>query len=331
MDNVKKSSLFKWKFLIVLTLGLFCSCIHEYPNDSPDNPSAAHVDIQLTIDLDWKYFIEEIGFSTKARNSANYQLIVEVTKDSELKGREEVFFSAEEFANGTLRHTLPFTLKPAAYSIAAWVNAVDDHGKNHFYETSSLSNVEQLSLPVKWDETMICGYAADILDLREYRGQTNVDVVKKMTVTHCGGRFELVATDINDFLGAQKNALLQGESYTMTLSFSPESPFGFNLFSGGVLRNGNLSERTGELSLPFGLYDELTIASGFIFCKADEDVELTLSVHNSARQLIVKTPPFRLPIKNGYVTRAKGNFLSNEFRNSIDINNIWEGEITIEL
>ena len=46
---------------------------------------------------------------------------------------------------------------------------------------------------------------------------------------------------------------------------------------------------------------------------------------------VVKTPEFSFKVKRGMISIVTGEFLSEMFLNHIRVDNVWEGEITIDI
>ena len=85
------------------------------------------------------------------------------------------------------------------------------------------------------------------------------------------------------------------------------------------------------MRLPFAEYDELKIAEGFLFCDNDSETSIQLSVLNSALVTVSRTEYFTFPIKRGYITTVRGDFLTHSLNGIFTVDHIWGGEIIIEI
>ena len=106
---------------------------------------------------------------------------------------------------------------------------------------------------------------------------------------------------------------------------------GFDAFNMLPIRNEEERSETIKLNLPFGIYDELVLADGYLFTLDEENVTMRLTVHNSARMIVVRTPLFRFSLKRGTITYVRGEFLSDTFNNNLTVDNVWAGEIIIDV
>ena len=320
------------KYIFIILLAFGCgSCIHEYPTGAGSDPSAIDLGIELTIDLKWGESITQPFFPTKGRNESDMRVVIEISRNGEIVGRDMFFLSDEEYANGYTRRRLPFTLHALSYEVAVWCDRVDSSSKTEHFDVSDLSSIKNNSIS-GWSSEDACGYAMDTFDLREYRGKWDVKLIKEMTLSHAGARFRLITTDIRKFVEEQLWEIEKGETYTVTINFENDTADSFNAFTGAAIRNYSYPAAiTVPLKPTYDIYGELEIAEGFVFCDSDDMLSMNVTVHNSARMPVVKSPEFRFEVHRGMISIVSGEFLSEIFSGNIKINNIWEGEITVDL
>ena len=315
--------------LIIMTF--FSGCIHEYPKGEVIIPDDIEFGIELDLDLEWKQYATQLDLKSRASYDSPHRIIIEVEKGSDVLGRDIIYLSDEDFSEGTVTHKLSFNLKPTEYKIGIWYDYCREWEEETYYNAADLSNVSQIQNVIKWDTKMHCGYASEYIDLRKYNGQPNVRLLKKMELKHPGARFELVATDVTDFLAYQDPLIQLGETYTITLEFSQIVPATFNVFEGYAIEGADRSLTDGPLTIPFGRYEQLSIASGFIFCDEEMTIEMRIAVHNSARVPIIQSQWFDFKIRPGTLTRVFAQFLSERVESTFIIDNIWAGEIFIDI
>ena len=335
MKRGKLFSLFLTFFAILLQ-----GCIHEYPKPMKgsggkgEDPTQLSAIIEVSYDLTWENLIHNIEFSTytRARNDRPHRFVIEVLQDGEVICQDFEYLSPGEFSLGKLSHKITANLEPAKYQVAIWYDLQDDEGEFPF-STESLKEVKLTNFSTQDALAMQCAFASEILDLSDVDyGVKEINVTKELQLDHPGARFEIVAKDIRQFIDDHHTAMIQGDNYTVHLSFTSGTAIGFNLHSNslhyGIDKNLELS---GIMRLPFADYDELKIAEGFLFCNEDQNVTLKLAIKNSALITISETDYFSFPIKPGYITTVYGDFLSNSIEGIFSIDNIWEGEIVIEI
>lgn len=329
----------KFYLITLIAIMSFISqgCIHDYPHGEGEDPTMVELGVELVLNLEWKQFAEEAHVETRARGSKNHRITIEILRKGEPVGCDEIYLSDEEFKEGTLFYPLSFKLHALEYNLAVWydrTDPLDEEGNElmqSLYEFENLSEIKHSILPLEWSTSHICGYANASLDLSPYRGKWGARVIKPLQLMHGGARFELITSDFQEFIQSQRSSLLQGETYTLTMTLSSPATEGFNAHTGTAISFGNEKISSRTLFLPMTDSSSVTIASGFILSSQEEDVTITLTVHNSAKALIIKTPPLTFPVKRGYLTRVSGEFLTSFFNSWISIDNIWAGEIEIEL
>ena len=318
--------------LSFLTVVLLQGCINEYPSpergNSPDkgqDPTAINANIEVSFDLNWENLLYDTAIRTKsrARNQHPHRFVIEVLKDGEAVCHDLNYLTSEEFSLGRLNHKLSIALKATNYQIAVWYDLQDDDG-NYAFNTENLKEVGMLNLSTTDAEALQCAFGADNLDLTEYTdANEEIEIKKELQLNHAGARFEIVTTDINKFIETYRASLIQGDYFTAYLLFTDNTPTIFNLHS-NEFSNKELLTLSGKMRFPFEEYEELKIAEGFVFCKDESEATLKLEVKNSALLPICRTEYFSFPIKRGYITTVKGDFLSSPVDGLFSINTIWD-------
>ena len=323
-------------FLAFAAAALMQSCIHEYPvmtssSGIGERPGEVVGYIELSYDLSWEEMIHTIYFSTKAASGKTHRFVVEVEKDGVEILHDVVLIDDNEFATGKLRRKLSQPLKAERYEIAAWYDRIDEND-NAFFNADNLRKIRITNTSTVESRAFDCGYCSDELDLRSFGNEKKtVETVKTMELQLSCGRFELVATDVQQFITEQKEALNQDDKFTVFIEFPDEAKDVFNAFSGSCSRSGDNYSLSGRMRLPFADYDELSIAQGLVFCKGEENIRIKLSVKNSALSTVSQTEIFSIPVRTGFNTIVKGEFLVNPLDGFFNINHIWEDEIYYEI
>ena len=325
-------------YLLIGAVALMLQCcIHDYPRPVSGFSSKPGVDpttvdayLQVSYDLTWENILHRIGYSTKAQNANMYRFVVEVLEKDSVVCHDVMRMSGEEFSLGELRHRISTPLGNKLYQIAVWFENQSDDG-SYFFNTDRLSEVVHLDNSTTTASTIQCGYAVDYLDLREVSTKEE-SVIKELEMNHVGAKFEIVATDIQEFIKSKRDALLQGEEYRLKLTMSWPMSQCFSLYGNNyVIRDGSNLDFSGPLRLPYADYDELKIAEVFIFCRNEDNANVSLSVTDSSLSTVVKTSEFTIPIKRGFITTVKGDFLMNNVGSVLGVDNVWDEEILIEI
>lgn len=306
-------------------------CIHEYPVDGGVDPSAIELGVELTLNLTWDQEETQALFGTRARGETAIRLVTEVSFNGERIGRDVTYLSEDEVSDGIIRRKLPFALHALNYDIAVWCDAFDASESTTLCDVTDLMQIRLHQNDINLTEPVICGYASDNLDLRRYKGQWDIKLLKEMTLTNAAARFKLITTDMRKFVEEELHAIENGETYTVTFNFNNDTPDAFNAYTGAAVRNYGTVSLTGALKPSYTIFGDQDLGGGIVFCDAKDNVTMFVTVHNSARMLVVKSPEFKFKVKRGMISVVTGEFLSEKFSSNLKIDNVWEGEIVIEV
>lgn len=324
-----------FSIIIFLTglLALFLqSCIHEYPYPVvAENPHEAETQIEISFNLYWQRLLHVIEFDTRDREEqGSHKFVIEILKDGEPFSRDIKYLNDHEFSLGTLVYdvTLPWGL--FNYDIAVWYEKVID-GESQYFNLENFSEISFSTSPPLHLESPQCAYASGKLVMPATNPGPGEKLTKKIDLSIAGSRFEIVATDVQKFIADQHASLAQGDTFSLNLHLHNNSSYSFDIYRGKVkyLNEGLILK--GDLFFPFSSDEEMTIARGFLFCEEEDEITMSLSVYNSARILVTQTKEFTFPVRQGYITTLRGDFLTNYLDGIFSINNIWEGEIMIEI
>ena len=331
---MRKGLIYKLFFIVIFTFFLQ-GCIYENPQASKgpqsggDGGSYVSTQIEVSYNISWQNLLQEVQFnqSSRARETTGHRFIVEVSRYGERVCRDEIYLSENEFATGVFSHRLSSNLQHRDYDISVWYDKDADDG-NRFFDTTDLSEVKLTNLSTTGLESLSCAYASDHLDLSDYEDEI---LVKEIEMALPGAKFEIVTTDAEQFIAAQKESLNQGDTFTACLDIIDGGSTVFNVYDGVVVYSNNYLQTEGRMRLPFVELDELKIAEGFLFCETEDVAHVRLTVNNSALVPVARTETFSFPVKRGYVTKVVGEFLTTPIDGVFSIDHIWEGEITMEI
>lgn len=324
---------------IILTLCLvwwsMSGCIHSYPDGEGVDPTLLQVGVELSVDIDW----QPIGASlTKASGvSADHRLLIEFSRNGKLHGRCEHRIPADEYAEGKIRLIMPFDFNAVEYTVTAWLDCVDNsptfESNSCFYNASSLSEIKRADNHISWAEEAECAFASTSINLEEYRDRWNAKVVVPLSLYSPIARFEFVATDFDKFYDYVSDKVNRGETYSVCLAFECMIATAFN----AKKDEASIYLTSPEYNFPFPIPDtpasfdgKIISASAFVSDKP-QTLKAKVLIFNSARMIISKSPSMEFPIERGKLTTVTGDMISDFYTGSFDINNIWDGEIIIEL
>ena len=330
-------SFFSYIFFI---MGLMMqSCIHEYPyivnngsHEKGENPTQVTAYIEVTYDLSWQSILHVVDFSTstRARTDRPHHFVIEILEGQNVICHDEEYLSDNDFANGILHHKLSVALEASDYKISAWYDHQDEEG-NYYFDSRELKSVEMTNFSTIDAELMTCAYATDYLDLSDISTEETWEVTGQLEMTHPGARFEIVATDVQQFITNNKEALNQGDSFTVHISINSGANKTCNIYNSQEFVETESLELSGRMRLPFAEYDRLKIAEAFFFCNSEDQISARLWVTNSSLVTVAQTEEFYFPVKRGYITVVTGDFLTNGIQGLFSINSVWDGEIIFEI
>lgn len=322
----------------IVAMLILQGCIHEYPlaikgnyPEKGEDPTTVSAQINVSYNLTWENLLHYIDFSTRApRGERPHRFVIEILDDGEQIYHEEDYLTPEQFSVGTLIHKISIPLKPKEYQLAVWYDCQTESGDYHF-DTQDLKNVSLTDFSTREVENKKCAYASDKLDLKGFAERGEANLLKELELGHAGSRFEIIATDIQQFITNQRDALFQGDTFTSNLSFLSGVGTSFNLHSSVPYLSKENVVYSGWMRLPFDDYDELVIAEGFLFSREEDEVRVKLKVTNNALLPVCETEEFSFPVKRGYITSVRGDFLTNPIDGVFSVDHIWEGEIIQEI
>ncbi len=310
---------------------ILCGCIHDHPGPDAHDPTLVNVAIEVTPPPEW----EEKSLNVKTREDSHesqHRIIAEVMRNGKKEWRHEQIISGEEYSSGPIIIRLPFSLHAVEYTLSVWSDILHPESAPA-YDAELLNHVTPSEPIPFWESRNDCSFFSNYIDLRKYRNQWDSKVVVPTALSRPIARFEIVATDLQEFLDYTEFERQHGETYTVTLSGHSriESVFDATSSSGATSFFISMPDKTIPLSLYGHPPDEILLHSCALFPEEEASIDATITVYNSARLIMAKSEEFTIPLERGKVTRVKGNFLTNFYKNSINVDNIWNGEILIEI
>lgn len=318
---------------IALMLVLTCGCIHTYPK--PDNltdPTEISVALLLDFSDDWEKVSAAV--SDKGRASNLLQRIYVSLKDK--NGSATAFTTTvvpEEISDGRCRIALPAKLKADKYTIAIWMDYLNPQTMSPLaYDISNPSLIREILPRGEETDARICFTATDEFDLTHLSGKWDASEEVSLSLSSPMARIRLVATDYDEFLSHTADARSHGEHYYVSISYDSEIAGGYSLTEGSAMDPVAGCGFTIDLPIITMPGIEMCIASDWLFNPPGRyPYSLTVSVFNSAKALVSRTSGINFEAERGKITTLTGKLLTNFISGGITVDNIWEGEIIIEI
>lgn len=333
---------------LVLTIVL-ASCVHDYPSMTEDgeegiDPTLVEVNTEVTLDLELvplEIITQKNARSgtTKARagKQTDYRrrFIIEAWREGKPTARQVTVMDTAEEENGDGKISLPIRLKLHAldYTLAVWTDYVAaDTDTDLYYDTKDLQYVACRDPYTGSTDYRDCLYGTAALDLRNYRDEWNAKVQVKVDMVRPLAKYELIATDVKDFLRKTKKQRTDGEAFTITFSYGFYLPTVFNVLSGKPADSRTGIAYTTPLTVPTDGQEECTIGTDFVFVNGEESfVKLSMEIRDGSGNVISRTTGLEVPYRRGHLTTVRARFLTNEMQGGVDINDEFDGNIDVDL
>lgn len=331
----------------VLTIVL-AGCIHDFPVTTPDGeegiaPTLVEVNTEVTLDLELvplEIITQKNARpeTTKSRvgEQTDYRrrFIIEAWHEGKPESRQvTVADDAEEDSDGKI--TLPIHLKLHAldYTLVVWTDYVAaGTDTDLYYDTKDLQYVACTAPYTGSTPYRDCLYGTTALDLRQYRDEWNAKVQIKVDMVRPLAKYELIATDVAEFLERTAQQRAQGESYTVTFSYSFYIPAVFDVLAGKPCGSWPEISFTLPLALPEEGETLHTVGTDFIFANGGEaSVLLTMEIRDSRGNRMSRVSGIDVPYRRGHLTTLKGAFLTSEMKGGVEIDTEWDGEVEIDM
>lgn len=321
----------------LLTAILLTGCIHTYPTPE-ESIDPTEVNVELTVEFaeEWSdihtSLTEDDSDATRAENWPR-RLYIEITGSNGTKEKVTRVVEPQEIAEGFYTFTLPFKLKAEDYTISAWSDYLEPETlKPLGYDILRPEVIRALLSHGEESQKRLCLTATDRLDLRHLAGKWETTEHTNLTLSPPVSRFRLVATDYEDFMAQTEQARRQGEKYYVTLTYDSDIPTAFSMSDNTAMDPTSGIEFTSPILLITIPGIEMSIASDWLFSPPGQCTHtVSISIFNSAKAVVSQTVGIRIPTERGKITTVSGKFLTNFITGGIQIDNIWAGEIIIEL
>lgn len=335
---------------IALVLATFLSgCVHDFPVTTPDgedgiDPTLVEVNTEATLDLELvplEIITQENARpgTTKSRvgEQTDYRrrFIIEAWHEGKPESRQVTVMDTAEEENGDAKITLPIHLKLHAldYTLAVWTDYVKAGTTNDlYYDTDNLQQVACTDPYTGSTPYRDCLYGTVALDLRPYRDEWNARVQLKVDMVRPLAKYELIATDVKDFLRKTKKLRAGDAAFTITFSYGFYLPTVFNVLTGKPADSRTGIAYTTPLTVPDDGTEECTIGSDFVFVNGAESfVSLSMEIRDGGGNIVGRTTGLEVPYRRGHLTTVRARFLTNEMQGGVDIDPDFDGDIDVDL
>ena len=308
-------------------------CVHDYPTMTDDgeegvDPTLVQVNTEVTLDLELvplEIITDKArsGTTKAATDTYRRRFIIDAYHDGKVAQRQvTVLEEAEE--SGSDKITLPINLKLHAleYTLAVWTDYVAAGTEaDLYYNTEDLQQVSCTTPYTGNTPYRDCLYGTVLLDLRDYRNEWNAKVQVQVDMVRPLAQYEIIATDVKDFLAESQRQRETGTAHSVTFSYGFYFPLGFNVLTGKPQNSQMNVAFTAPLTVPDDGREEYTIGTDFIFVNGEESyVPLEIRIADSDGYVVSLTTGLNVPYQRGHLTTLRGRFLTSKVSPGVGIN-----------
>ncbi|WP_455607443.1 DUF6562 domain-containing protein [Bacteroides sp.] len=327
---------------LVLTIVL-AGCVHDYPSMTEDgeegiDPTLVEVNTEVTLDLELVPLQTVVNKArsgtTKAADGYRRRFIIEAWREGKPTARQvTVVDDAEKDGDGKISLPIHLRLHAVEYTLAVWTDYVKAGTTDDlYYDTDNLQQVACTDPYTGSTPYRDCLYGTAALDLRQYRDEWNARVQVSVDMVRPLAKYELIATDVKDFLRKTKKQRADDETFTITFSYGFYLPTVFNVLAGKPADSRTGIAYTTPLTVPTDGQEECAIGTDFVFVNGTESfVSLSMEIRDSGGNVISRTTGLKVPYRRGHLTTVRARFLTNEMQGGVDIDDDFDGNIDVDL
>lgn len=333
----------QYYLICMLLIATLSGCVHDYPTMTEDgeegvDPTLVQVNTEVTLDLELVplEIVTETARSGTTKAAADYRrrFIVEARREGKTEARQVTVL--DDVESGKDKLTLPINLKLHAveYTLVMWTDYVEaGTDADLYYNTENTENIA-CTEPYKGSTDLRdCLYGTAALDLRPYRDEWNAKVQVQIEMVRPLAKYEIIATDVKEFLEKTGRQRAQGEAYTVTFTYGFYFPLAFNALTGKPADSRMGVAFTTPLDVPTDGTETCTLGTDYIFVNGAESyVPLNIEIKDADGRTVSLTTGLDVPYRRGHLTTVRGPFLTSRFNPGVGIDPGFDDEdIDIDL
>lgn len=311
----------KYALNLAAVLMILTGCIHD-PACSP----LVNLEVKFAIDLDMQPYVTK-----NHAEGAMGRYIMEIFEHGSTVPLTRYVAANQTILHGENSISAIFTLPPAKYTVAAWVDYLDE--ADDFYDVTDLSAIKINDNYHGSNDLDNAFVGISEIDLTPHRNQTT-QVVKTIPMECPCAKIRIVAIDAEKFL---IRMLAKGETkatdlsaFTVRFTYPGFLPTSFNVFENNP---NDVSTGVAFTSQPVLLDDnDYLLGFDYIFVNGPESsVLLDVAVLDGNGDVVNSVSEISIPIARGKVTTIRGEFLTGSYKPGVTIDPGYAGEIEITL
>ena len=343
--------------LLALPLLMAACTLHEEPEltaggEMGVDPTEVNVEATLTLDLSIPEREAEGEDTSRVYVSADggflHRFVVEAYLNRQPVAREVVV----EPVTGRTRLSLPvdLTLHAREYQLVVWkdyVSAETPEEDLHWNTESLVPVIPNRATHTGNNEYKDVFVGTTSLDLTAYADRWGAEVEVNVALRRPMARYELIATDVADFLQRVADGEVGGERFTARIKYSGYLAAGYNALDGVPKHSLMYMQYNTSFSLPEEGTGELRMGFDYVFVSGDGEtdaVPMEVEIVDEDNVTIANSV-IEVPCERGMNTTLRGDFLTTyeqgggdepgpdepDEGGGIGIDPEYDGEIDIEI
>lgn len=323
--------------ICVVAVLVLTACIHDFPTLTDEgeegiDPTLVEVSADVILNLAFDPLEFKAEPAVSGVDVYRRRFVVEVRRDGKAVVRRMVVM--DEMTED--QYTLPIRLKLHAveYTLAVWTDYVgSDIGADLYYNAGNMGNIIYTDPYVGNTDGRDCLYGTVVMDLRPYRNQWNAQVKVSVDMVRPVARYEIIATDVEDFLKKRKAVNgIDVQEFFIRVFYDFYFPTAFNVWTGKPS-----DSRLGvTFTIPFDVPEdgsrECVICSDYIFVGGTGSfVPVRIELYDKAGDLISGVKGLKVPYERGLHTTVRIPFLTSNMGGGVGIDPDFEGEDDVDI
>lgn len=319
------------------------SCVHEFPDPSPD-PVSFDLHLDFSTDLPLYKEIEYVKSdgSKSPEETHDVRYVVNAYRIDGKSGHsripDETFVFTVPYSS-SLDYTAHLTLPEGIYEFCVWTDYADVGSvSDKYYNTTDFSEI------ILSDRDCHSG-SNDCRDA--FRGRTEAAVVNPAYYTGSMlesidnqatvkmlrpmGKFKFISTDVELFLTrvqqlmSQKGSKASIDEFKVVFRYNAYMPCSYNMFTDKPA--DSWTGMTFDSRLIYENKDELVLGFDYVFVNgATTTLSISAEVYDMDGNMISSTRPVDVPIVRSRLTLVKGEFLTSKASGGVNINPDYAGD-----
>lgn len=296
-----------------------------------DCSQSINLEVKFAINLEMGHY-DTKAYPSKRTKADTGRYIMEIFKQGSSLPLTRFVATKQSILHGENSIQAQFPLSAAKYTVAAWVDYLDE--SDNFYDVTDLSAVKINSDYHGSNDSDNAFVGIAEIDLTSYSNQRNAQVVEIIPLECPFAKIRIIATDAEKFLmrtmANRDTKATDISTFTVRFTYPGFLPTSFNIFQNNPNDAATGVAFTSDITLLEP--SEYLLGYDYVFVNGNESaVLLDLTVFDGYGDVINSVSDISIPVARSKVTTVRGEFLTDNYKPGVAIDPGYEGEIDIRL